>query len=147
MKKNNKLQLILIAILLSTFVVFFCCCGMDTSTVAGSASQVYLQEENNDLDADEYDDIDDEYDEEDSDTDDYDDSSESDDFDSEELDEDADADAEDEEGYVLNTNTKKFHYPDCYSVDQMKDKNKLIEETTREDLIERGYDPCGNCHP
>ena len=26
-------------------------------------------------------------------------------------------------------------------------KNKLIEETTREALIERGYDPCGNCHP
>ena len=25
--------------------------------------------------------------------------------------------------YVLNTNTKKFHYPDCRSVKQMKDKN------------------------
>ena len=57
----------------------------------------------------------------------------------------------DEEGpaitYVLNTNTMRFHYPDCRSVKQMKDKNKLIEETTREDLIERGYDPCGNCNP
>ena len=49
--------------------------------------------------------------------------------------------------YVLNTNTMKFHYPDCRSVKQMKDKNKLIEETTREDLISRGYDPCGNCNP
>ena len=72
-----------------------------------------------------------------------------DDFDSEELYEDEDA--EDEEGpvitYVLNTNTGKFHYPDCNSVKLMKEKNKLIEETTREDLIERGYDPCGNCHP
>lgn len=125
--------------------MFFCCCGIDTSTVAGSASQVYQQEENDDLD-----DIDvDENADEDSDIDDYDDSLDSEGIDSEELDEDEDA--EDEEGsaitYVLNTNTKKFHYSDCYSVDQMKDKNKLIEETTRENLIERGYDPCGNCNP
>lgn len=91
----------------------------------------------------------DEYDGEDSDFDDDDNPLESDDIDSEELDEDEDAG--DEEGpaitYVLNTNTMKFHYPDCRSVKQMKDKNRLIEETTREDLIERGYDPCGNCNP
>ena len=55
-----------------------------------------------------------------------------------------DADARE---YVLNTNTKKFHYPDCKSVDKMKDKNKLVEETTREDIIARGYDPCKNCNP
>ena len=129
--------------------MFFCCCGIDTSTVAGSASQVYQQEENDDLDDIDVDEYADEYDDEDSDIDDYDDSLESSDFDSDEFDEDKDT--EDEEGsaitYVLNTNTGKFHYPDCQSVKLMKDKNKLIEETTREDLIERGYDPCGNCNP
>ena len=49
--------------------------------------------------------------------------------------------------YVLNTNTKKFHYPDCRSVKQMKDKNKLVEEATREDIMARGYEPCQNCNP
>lgn len=49
--------------------------------------------------------------------------------------------------YVLNTNTKKFHKPECGSVKLMKEKNKSIEETTREDIIARGYDPCENCDP
>lgn len=49
--------------------------------------------------------------------------------------------------YVLNTNTHKFHYPDCGSVGDMKDKNKQEVEATREDIIARGYNPCGNCHP
>ena len=25
--------------------------------------------------------------------------------------------------YILNTNSHKFHYPDCYSVEQMKEEN------------------------
>ena len=49
--------------------------------------------------------------------------------------------------YVLNTNTRKFHYPDCNSVKQMKDKNKEVVEKTRDEVISMGYDPCGNCHP
>lgn len=49
--------------------------------------------------------------------------------------------------YVLNTNTHKFHYPDCRSVSKMKDKNKSYVESTREDIISRGYIPCGNCNP
>lgn len=49
--------------------------------------------------------------------------------------------------YVLNTNTGKFHYPDCKSVKQMKDKNKQEVEATREEVIARGFEPCGNCHP
>ena len=49
--------------------------------------------------------------------------------------------------YVLNTNTRKFHYPDCNSVKQMKDKNKSEVEGTRDEVIAMGYDPCGNCHP
>lgn len=49
--------------------------------------------------------------------------------------------------YVLNTNTHKFHYPDCKSVNAMKDKNKEFTNETRDEVINRGYDPCGNCHP
>jgi DNA-entry nuclease len=44
-------------------------------------------------------------------------------------------------------NTRKFHYPDCNSVKQMKDKNKEVVEKTRDEVISMGYDPCGNCHP
>ena len=49
--------------------------------------------------------------------------------------------------YVLNTNTHKFHYPWCRSVDQMKEKNKWVYTGTREGIIEMGYAPCQNCHP
>ena len=52
-----------------------------------------------------------------------------------------------ERDYICNTNTKKFHYPDCRSVDQMKEKNKLERTCTREELINEGYSPCGNCNP
>lgn len=49
--------------------------------------------------------------------------------------------------YILNTNTKKFHYPSCSSVQKMKDKNKQAFNGTREEAIAKGYSPCGNCHP
>ena len=49
--------------------------------------------------------------------------------------------------YVLNTNTKKFHYPDCKSVGKMKEKNKLVRTDTREAIIADGYEPCGICNP
>lgn len=49
--------------------------------------------------------------------------------------------------YVLNTNTMKFHYPSCSSVDQMKEKNKEIYTGSREDIINMGYAPCKRCNP
>ncbi|MCD7724958.1 MAG: DNA/RNA non-specific endonuclease [Clostridiales bacterium] len=49
--------------------------------------------------------------------------------------------------YILNTNTKKFHYPDCSSVSQMSEKNKKEYTGNRDDLISQGYSPCGNCNP
>ena len=49
--------------------------------------------------------------------------------------------------YVLNTNTKRFHYPDCKSVTDMKEKNKQYYHGSREDLINQGYKACGNCRP
>ena len=51
------------------------------------------------------------------------------------------------EHYVLNTNTMKFHYPSCKSVDKIKSSNRADYTGSREDLIARGYAPCGNCHP
>ncbi len=49
--------------------------------------------------------------------------------------------------YILNTNTRKFHYPDCKSVKQMKEKNKKSYTGTREEIIAMGYVPCKNCNP
>lgn len=49
--------------------------------------------------------------------------------------------------YVLNTNTKKFHYPTCSSVDDMKEKNKQIYTGSREEVINMGYAPCKRCNP
>ena len=49
--------------------------------------------------------------------------------------------------YVLNTNTKKFHLPSCSSIAKMKDSNKQSFTGTRQDLIDKGYSPCGKCNP
>lgn len=49
--------------------------------------------------------------------------------------------------YICNTNTGKFHYPSCSSVDQMSEKNKLAVTWTREEVINQGYVPCKRCNP
>ena len=49
--------------------------------------------------------------------------------------------------YILNTNTMKFHLPDCESVQDMKAKNRKEFIGTREELLTAGYSPCGRCHP
>ena len=49
--------------------------------------------------------------------------------------------------YVLNTNSKKFHNPDCSSVSKISENNKQVFEGTREELIDDGYSPCGICKP
>lgn len=54
---------------------------------------------------------------------------------------------ETEETYILNTNTLRFHYPSCDSVNDMKEKNKETSTESREKLIEEGYQPCGRCKP
>ena len=48
--------------------------------------------------------------------------------------------------YVGNRNSKKFHYPNCNSVGQMKDSNKVILYS-REEATDKGYQPCKNCNP
>ena len=49
--------------------------------------------------------------------------------------------------YILNKNTKKFHYPKCSSVSDMKEKNKIYFSGTREEAIAQGYVPCKRCNP
>lgn len=49
--------------------------------------------------------------------------------------------------YIGNKNSKKFHYPYCHSVDQMKETNKKYMTCTRDQAISQGYSPCGNCNP
>lgn len=49
--------------------------------------------------------------------------------------------------YILNTNTKKFHYSSCSSVSTIKQKNYGTFEGTRDEVLNKGYEPCGRCHP
>ena len=49
--------------------------------------------------------------------------------------------------YILNTNTHKFHKPGCSSVKDIKPQNRQEFEGTREEAIQEGYEPCGNCQP
>lgn len=48
--------------------------------------------------------------------------------------------------YVINTNTKKFHYPWCRYVAKMAAKNTQYYTGSRDSLISR-YDPCKVCRP
>lgn len=49
--------------------------------------------------------------------------------------------------YVLNRNTRKFHFPDCASVKQMKESNKIYTDKDREAVINMGYKYCQRCCP
>lgn len=49
--------------------------------------------------------------------------------------------------YVINTNSKKFHKPECSSVEDMSPQNKKEVNTSRDELIEQGYSPCKSCNP
>ena len=56
------------------------------------------------------------------------------------------SDDQTEATYIINTNTKKFHLPTCYSVDQMKDKNKKTYRNVKISTLKGyGYEPCQNC--
>ena len=49
--------------------------------------------------------------------------------------------------YVVNTNSGKFHDPSCDSVKDMKEKNKIYFEGTKDELIRDGFSPCNRCNP
>ena len=50
------------------------------------------------------------------------------------------------DGYILNTNSKKIHLPDCSAVDNMSDSNKAYTDDYEQALSE-GYTPCKICNP
>ena len=54
---------------------------------------------------------------------------------------------EKEKDYILNKNTKKFHYPDCSSVKETEAKNRKKYHGRRSTLVKQGYSPCGKCNP
>ncbi|MGE9948253.1 MULTISPECIES: DNA/RNA non-specific endonuclease [Lachnospiraceae] len=49
--------------------------------------------------------------------------------------------------YILNTNTKKFHFSSCGGAEEIKKENKEEYTGTRTELIAQGYEPCGRCKP
>ncbi len=49
--------------------------------------------------------------------------------------------------YILNTNSKKFHYPNCSSAKDIKEHNRETTNKSRDELIAEGYSPCGSCKP
>lgn len=49
--------------------------------------------------------------------------------------------------FVLNTNSMKIHLPDCESVQKISEKNRQEYSGSYDELIEKGYSPCGACHP
>ena len=53
--------------------------------------------------------------------------------------------ADQERTYILNTNTKKVHLPDCRSVEDMADHNKEECVGTLNDIKNKGYTPCKRC--
>ena len=52
-----------------------------------------------------------------------------------------------ETGYIVNKRSQVFHSPDCLSTEQMAQSNKLFSEKSREELVAKGYSPCGICNP
>ncbi|MGN1070854.1 MAG: ComEC/Rec2 family competence protein [Candidatus Fimadaptatus sp.] len=53
-------------------------------------------------------------------------------------------DADEEEYYIGNVKSLKFHRPDCGTLPA--EKNRVILDT-REQALSEGYSPCGNCRP
>lgn len=59
----------------------------------------------------------------------------------------AEPEPEPEITYILNKNTKKFHKSSCRSAKQISPKNYGESYDTRDEVLARGYSPCGNCKP
>lgn len=48
--------------------------------------------------------------------------------------------------YIGNKNSKIYHYPDCGSIDTIKEKNK-VNFISEDEAIDKGYSPCKACNP
>lgn len=51
------------------------------------------------------------------------------------------------QSYILNTNTLKFHLPDCGSAANIQAENRKEFTGDRGTLLDEGYAPCGSCNP
>jgi hypothetical protein len=49
--------------------------------------------------------------------------------------------------WVLNTNTKKIHYPECRAVPQISPVNYAVSDKTVAELLNEGFAACGICKP
>ena len=56
-------------------------------------------------------------------------------------------DAAETADYILNVRRKRFHKPDCPSVNDISEQNRADYTGDREALIADGYQPCGRCKP
>lgn len=49
--------------------------------------------------------------------------------------------------YIGNRKSLKFHYPWCHSAKAIKESNQVYFYGSRDDVVEKGYNPCWNCGP
>ena len=54
---------------------------------------------------------------------------------------------DEEQTYILNTNTKRIHRETCSSVASISEKNKEVYHGTKQALLDQNYSPCGTCKP
>ena len=55
--------------------------------------------------------------------------------------------AAEQQDYILNVKNKKFHKPECSATSNISSANKQDFTGTRDQLIAKGYSPCGICKP
>lgn len=49
--------------------------------------------------------------------------------------------------YIINTNSRVFHEETCHSVPRIKSTHKQVIQATYQELVDKGYKPCGHCIP
>ncbi|MCI7611926.1 MAG: nuclease [Selenomonadaceae bacterium] len=49
-------------------------------------------------------------------------------------------------GYLLNTQSGKFHYASCRTI-KHPNSAKFVPVESREEAVDQGYKPCGVCNP
>ena len=49
--------------------------------------------------------------------------------------------------YILNTSSKKIHLENCSTISKMSESNKEETSETKEELVNKGYEPCKVCNP
>lgn len=52
-----------------------------------------------------------------------------------------------EYSWILNTNSKRIHRPDCSQAENIAEKNRAYSSESLDKLISQGYKPCGSCMP